>query len=362
MLVSARLPVLTGALALSFALAVRAQCGQWSDQFATGGVDKSVLTLAARDFGQGPVLLFGGEFTVAGDRAAAQIASWDGASWSDLGGGLGGVYPCCPVERRLYCSLEFDDGSGPALYFGGQLFDYNGVGLGHLGRWDGASVTRPGDGFDLPVNALVLHDDGSGVALFAGGKFTSNGATSVRRIAKWEAGAWRALAFGGTNGLNGTALAGFDDGAGEALFIGGAFGVASGVAAAAIVKWDGVNFSALDAGLTVPGAQGTVEALAVFDDGQGPALYAGGGFRFAGSVPAQNVARWDGSAWSALGGGLGVPHGAAVSALAEADFGAGAQLHAGGSFTAIGGALAVSGSARPVAPRARAARPATGCR
>lgn len=420
----------------------RAQCGQWSDGFATDGVDKSVFTLAARDFGQGPVLLLGGDFTVAGDRAAAQIASWDGATWSNLGGGLSGTVPCCPLDRNLLCSVEFDDGSGPAvyiggrflsvggvaaahvakwdganwsavgagfdeavqalavfddgsgpalyaggafresggvpmnslarwngtawqalgagfalnpqtdvralvafddgsgpaLYFGGQIFDYNGVAVGHLGRWDGATVTRPGAGFDLPVNALIAHDDGTGVALFSGGKFTNNGATSVRRIAKWDGAAWNPLVFGGTNGLNGTveALATFDDGAGDALFIGGAFGAASGVAASAIVKWDGGSWTALGAGLTVPGAQGVVESLAVFDDGSGPALYAGGSFTFAGASPAKNVARWSAGAWSALGGGAGAPHGSAVSALAVANFGAGSQLYAGGSFNAMG--------------------------
>src|SRR5262245_27936933 len=47
---------------------------------------------------------------------------------------------------------------------------------------------------------------------------------------------------------------------------------------------------------------GTVNALAVFDDGGGPALYAGGSFTTAaGSVAASNIAKWDGRAWSALG-------------------------------------------------------------
>ena len=36
----------------------------------------------------------------------------------------------------------------------------------------------------------------------------------------------------------------------------------------------------------------------------GTNLYAGGGFTTAGGVPANYIAKWDGSAWSALGSGM----------------------------------------------------------
>ena len=51
-------------------------------------------------------------------------------------------------------------------------------------------------------------------------------------------------------------------------------------------------------------ASGAVRALAVYDDGNGPSLHAGGSFSSAGGVLANRVARWDGSTWSALGVGL----------------------------------------------------------
>jgi hypothetical protein len=49
-----------------------------------------------------------------------------------------------------------------------------------------------------------------------------------------------------------------------------------------------------------------VNALIVFDDGTGPALYAGGAFTTAGGVSANRIAKWNGSTstWSALGGGI----------------------------------------------------------
>src|SRR5262252_3213433 len=51
------------------------------------------------------------------------------------------------------------------------------------------------------------------------------------------------------------------------------------------------------------GLDGQAIAFAVFDDGYGPALYAGGSFHMAGSTPANNIAKWDGTAWTALGSG-----------------------------------------------------------
>lgn len=57
---------------------------------------------------------------------------------------------------------------------------------------------------------------------------------------------------------------------------------------------------------TFGGRQGiegvNVSALAAFDDGSGEALYAGGLFHVAGGTLTLNIARWDGTTWSALGG------------------------------------------------------------
>src|SRR5262249_37765159 len=52
------------------------------------------------------------------------------------------------------------------------------------------------------------------------------------------------------------------------------------------------------------GMNNTVLALAVFDDGTGPALYAGGYFTEAGGVQVNHIAKWDGTQWSPLGSGM----------------------------------------------------------
>src|SRR5512140_2140284 len=67
------------------------------------------------------------------------------------------------------------------------------------------------------------------------------------------------------------------------------------VGLATVAQADCVTWSALGGGL-----DGPVWALTVHGGG----LIAGGSFLYAGGQPATGVARWDGTAWQALGDGL----------------------------------------------------------
>jgi hypothetical protein len=131
----------------------------------------------------------------------------------------------------------------------------------------------------------------------------------------------------------------FDDGAGPALYAGGLFQIAGDVTANRVARWDGKSWSALGEGM--PGDIITrVNALTVFDDGTGPALYAGGYFAIAGEVEAHNIAQWDGRSWSALGSGTDTGRylDTTVTALTPFDDGTGPALYAGGGFDTAGGA------------------------
>ena len=112
--------------------------------------------------------------------------------------------------------------------------------------------------------------------------------------------------FGGSPGLNGPVLAStiFDDGSGSgpALCIGGLFTSAGGTEALGVATWDGTKWSALGSGVSGSGSPFVLD-LTVFDDGNGPALYAAGSFTSAGGVAASHIAKWDGSSWSPLGSG-----------------------------------------------------------
>jgi hypothetical protein len=107
------------------------------------------------------------------------------------------------------------------------------------------------------------------------------------------------------------------------LYVGGSFNVAGTLPANFIAKWDGSAWSAFG-----PGPKGQVSALAV----SGSNLYAGGYFTNAGGVVTPGVVKWDGTAWLALGSGMN----GAVYALAVS----GTNLFAGGSFTNADGVSA----------------------
>ena len=81
-----------------------------------------------------------------------------------------------------------------------------------------------------------------------------------------------------------------------ALYMGGYFTVVGTTAASHIAKWSGSAWSALGSGV-----DGDVYALAFL----GNDLYVGGSFSHAGGVVAANIAKWDGKAWSAVGTGTG---------------------------------------------------------
>jgi hypothetical protein len=129
-------------------------------------------------------------------------------------------------------------------------------------------------------------------------------------------------------GIDGTvhALATFDDGGGPRLYAGGEFRVAGASQANNLARWTGSYWEGVPSG-----TGGTVFALATFDDGGGEALYVGGYFLGAAGIPARNLARWDGAAWSQVGPGFTAP----VRALKVHDDGAGPRLFAAGQFLTL---------------------------
>lgn len=84
------------------------------------------------------------------------------------------------------------------------------------------------------------------------------------------------------------------------------------------------------------GMNGAVQALQVFDDGSGTALYAAGAFTTADGAPANHIAKWDGASWSPLGFGPSTT----TESLVAYDDGSGPALYARGQFTSAGGVVA----------------------
>jgi hypothetical protein len=310
-----------------------AQCVEWQVNIGNSGLDPtpadgSIQALASYDEGAGARLFAGGRLDVSSNRTA--VARWDGASWNGLGNF--GTFTL-PTGGSVVALCIFDDGVHPVLVAAGGFASAGGVPANSIASWDGTAWSALGSGLDSYAYALCTFDDGNGTALYAGGGFVTAGGVQTGRIAKWDGSAWSALP--NLPFLQWVyALCVFDDGSGPALYVGGRFVRNDGSTESNIKKFDGTSWSNLGAGLGswLPGVSHP-ECLTVYDDGNGPALYAGGYFLLAGGAPARHVAKWDGSTWSSLGSGLDKP----AHTLTTWNDGSGWKLVVGGEFIVAGG-------------------------
>lgn len=181
-------------------------------------------------------------------------------------------------------------------------------------------------GTDQLVHVIAPWDpDGAGPAtplLVVGGEFVVAGTLVASRVATYDpaSGNWGTLGAG----VNGAvyAIAVLPNGE---LVVGGQFTAAGGQPANNLARWNGSAWSALGAG-----TDQRVQALAALPNGD---VVAGGLFATAGGLPANHLARWDGATWSPLSTGTDRP----VHALAVLPNG---DLLAGGQFTTAGGGSA----------------------
>ncbi|MGP1345623.1 MAG: hypothetical protein ACTS3F_03010 [Phycisphaerales bacterium] len=334
---------------------------KWRDgelvPFSSGDANELDLApseLLVLDDGTGPGLFAAGDFVAAGGRSVHGIARWDGTEWSPLSGPAGpGIAP--PSESsgvaRIRAMVAYDDGDGPALYAAGAFAFAGGLPARNIARWDGDQWSPLEPGPDGEIRALAVYDDGSGPALYAGGLFFETvDDLTVNHIARWRADTgWTALPGIDGVGVDGSAspfvrvyaLAVYDDGSGPALYVGGDFDIAGGIAVDRIAKWTAGGWSVVSTPAMefVSAGSPAVWSLEVHDDGDGMALYAGGRFDRAGGNPASGIARWDGVAWSNLGSGLtaekGEPRGA--STLRSLNAQSSPALLVSGSFDRAGG-------------------------
>lgn len=259
----------------------------------------------------------GGFFTGAGGNAQANyIARWDGAAWQPLSTLASNV-----LTNWVGCILSV----GPSLYVGGGFTNAGGnADADYIARWDGAAwsplVETGGGG----LNGNVLTMDVMGGALYVGGAFTQvDGMTG--RMARWNTTpatpAWNGL----SNGLK--TVEGYGYGvetivvSGSDVYVGGGFQNAGGNPAADnIARWDGSSWHDVGGGIS-----GTVYDIVV----EGPNVYVVGSFQKAGGVVVNHVARWDGVAWHALGEGV---NNTALTIAVE-----GPDVYVGGEFDHAGG-------------------------
>ncbi|APR80203.1 putative autotransporter protein [Minicystis rosea] len=162
--------------------------------------------------------------------------------------------------------------------------------------------------------------------LWVAGVFQLDGATSVEGLATWDGSTWSAAPGGA---LQGSAFELLVDG--DTLFIGGAFTGVGGIAAANVASYDGAVWTPFD----------FADAMAIYALArtEGGSLYAGG--VYGDLMNAGGIARWSGSAWETVGGGLAQydTRGVVTDLVAHGEI-----VDAGGCFTSAGGKPAAAGA------------------
>lgn len=274
----------------------------------TPGVNGGISAMTVLPSGE---LMVGGAFSSAGGAPASRVAKWNGSAWSALGAGVSGpVYTLEPLS----------DGS---VAVGGLFSSAGGAPVGSIARWNPAGSvwsTYGGGVRTAPstiINTITSLPSGE---LAVAGSFMSAGGVPVANTALWNGTAWAAMGEGSQTWPSALLAAP------EGLYAGGSFDVIGGVAASGVaVLRDGV-WSQVGGGLRL-GTQGGVNTFARRASGE---LFAAGFFSVNNEPPAANVARWDGSSWSALpalAGGL--PYASTIMPNGD--------LVVGGSFTTAGG-------------------------
>ncbi|MEC9372244.1 MAG: hypothetical protein VYC34_00295, partial [Planctomycetota bacterium] len=123
-------------------------------------------------------LYVGGEFDHAGAEPIANLAAWNGACWAD------------PAEEWVGPGARFGPVAslaedGGALLIGAEYLDLNGDRCLGPFRWDGATLTRFAQGvfgdLDLPIRAFARFDGD----LYVGGQFASAGGVAANNFARW---------------------------------------------------------------------------------------------------------------------------------------------------------------------------------
>jgi hypothetical protein len=332
----------------------------WWEGFSGLGADGIVRTFHSL----ADTLYAGGRFTQVGALSTSGVAAWDGANWSDMGGGLsGGQYGTQALD------IEYFNG---ALYLAGSFYFAGDMLVSNFARWTGSGWESPGNtvGQGIPISLGVYNGD-----LFIGWIFNQSSVHPFNYLDRYDGTSFHSMGWNQTTGtavnqmLNHKGLLVIAGGFGEIpgstaesvvmwdganytvpqpdlvgkwdnpfitasceyegdLILGGDFTSADGVFLNHIARWDGSTWHPLGSGFS--GDFVMVTALTVYRG----YLVAGGSFETAGGDPANNIAIWDGTYWAPLGEGLegGIPGVAVVQALAEHA----GSLYVGGNFQTAG--------------------------
>lgn len=293
---------------------------------------KGNLAVAALIVDRQGRLYAGGTFDTAGSAAARNLALWDGATWSSVGGGVDSAVTALALDSNGFLLVSnstggtgirrWKDGAwetlpnspscdalavGPdgAIYAGGT---FQGLGTGRANGFarlvdtgwipvgGGASAQ---DVSGRRLGKLAVASDG---AVWAGGTFDSGSTTGEYQIARWNGSRLSGVGLD----IQSPVLALAPDAAGG-MYVGGSFGADLRIHVPGITlpPWSGLPYVARCFGSNCQslgsGTDTIVTMLGRADDGS---VIAGGPFRLAGGLQVQGLARWDGTKWGRWADGL----------------------------------------------------------
>lgn len=276
------------------------------------GMNDHVEALVA----SGSNVFAGGRFSIAGGVSVGCIAKWDGQTWSRLGAGLNGYAYALAV-------------SGTNLYVGGRFTTAGGISANNIAKWNGSSWSALGSGIgESPYYISYVYAVAVvGSNVFVGGSFSRAGFSTVDNIAMWNGSSWSAAGTLSGVGLYAAREVHSLAAAGDTLYMGGEFGRVNSIVVNRIAKREGNYWAALGIG-TEGGDGSSVYALAV----SGSTVYVGGNLQSVGPT-GSNLGRWDGNNWIGLGGISATNYRPSTKALALA----GDDLYVGGDFRNVGG-------------------------
>jgi hypothetical protein len=211
------------------------------------------------------------------------IARSDGSTWTSLGTVVGGIVDVAVLP----------DGRIAACGYGSLA----GVPLAQVALWNGASWSSMGLPMDGSTACLHVLSNGD---LVAGGRRQGNfagGSTLSSNISRWDGTAWNPVGTGTPPSGESSYILAISQ-----LADGSLVAVAPWTASFGneVARFDGAAWTSLG---TVAQSSG-IHCLHALPDGD---LLVGGRFTAIGSTQANGVARWNGTSWSPVAGGIEIP-------------------------------------------------------
>jgi hypothetical protein len=208
-------------------------------------------------------LVAGGEFGNIGNR----IASWNGSSWSQIGGGFNTNNGAKIFALTIYNTY---------LVAAGRCNTAGGNNASNIAMWNGSVWAGLSLNTDERIFALAVHNG----QLFAGGRFTFIGGVTAYYIARYISGTTWAPLAGGNLDNRVYAIASYSP---TYLIVGGQFKYAGSLYVNYVALWNGTSWFRM-----LTGMDEKVEALLKIDS----TMYAGGEFTIAGGKRTHHIARW----------------------------------------------------------------------